>query len=220
MLSTGFENQFVHISMERLVGKRCELPDALPIVVLLLRPFTQASPFRVYVSEDARATRVQPITGRLFAVALQQPSFNRFGGVFVIRSIGSICDMSVWPAKCKYIFHPRSTISALAHSALNISSSSNPPKTMRTDGYAFWTMSALSFERTRAAYSYSGWAFERTYSASPAMYPVTPVLASLAIDTRCECGSRTGRSWEPCRRYLSKQLLQQYRLTTNRARRL
>jgi hypothetical protein len=36
---------------------------------------------------------MQPIAGRLFAVALQQARLNRLGGAFVIRSIGSVCDV-------------------------------------------------------------------------------------------------------------------------------
>jgi len=61
MLGPGVQNNLVDVAMECLIREVGQLFNALPVVIHVVRRFTELVIFRVFPCEDAGSTCVKPV---------------------------------------------------------------------------------------------------------------------------------------------------------------
>ena len=86
MLLPVCEDQLVDIAVKGTIRQTGQLIDARKVVVLFFVPSTKSREVVVTVrsSQDASATRVEPVTWILFGMALDQASSDSVGGADMV----------------------------------------------------------------------------------------------------------------------------------------
>jgi hypothetical protein len=91
MLDASLEHNLVNIAVESRIRQVGELIYSSPVVVFLVRPFSESVVLAVFPGQDASASGVQPVAGLLLGVTGTNAFGNGFGSTLVVRGIGSVC---------------------------------------------------------------------------------------------------------------------------------
>lgn len=79
--------------MKGLGGQVDELAHAVEVVKLLVALLARLAVLAVKVCQDARAARVQPVPGVIFAVALCESRGDGFRRALVVGGVGCVCNV-------------------------------------------------------------------------------------------------------------------------------
>jgi hypothetical protein len=94
VLLASLNHYLVDVTMESRVWETRELFHGRPVVVLFVRPLSQAVVLRVFPSKYTSAASMKPEARMIFGVAFDNACSYCLSSTFVVRCIRRICAMS------------------------------------------------------------------------------------------------------------------------------